>query len=87
MNDPLKTVETLAALARREPVPPIDVSSRVISRLRQPETRDAAWWPMTIFAGGTAVAAGVALFAGLPLIDLFADPWSAWMASSLGVFI
>lgn len=87
MNAPLKTVESLAAFALKEPAPPIDVSNRVISRLRQPETGGAAWWPLAVFTGGTAVAAGAAFLAGLPLMDLFADPWSAWMVSSLGILI
>lgn len=87
MNDPFKTVENIGVLARKEPVPAIDVSHQVISRLVQVETETVAWWPPALFAGGTAVAACAAFWAGLPLMELFTDPWSALMASSLGLFI
>jgi hypothetical protein len=87
MNAPFKMVENLAAHARKEPAPPIDVSYRVISKLRQIETERTAWWPLAFFAGGAAVTASMAFLAGMPLMDLFADPWSACLVSSVGIFI
>lgn len=71
MNDPLKAVERLAAYVRVETAFPLDVSDQVLSRIRQVPC--APVWPVV------GVIAGVVVIAGLisPLVELFADPWSA----------
>ena len=83
MNDSLELVEKLAAQARLEAAPLVDVADRVIPRLRQ-ETSSPVW-PMALFASGTAAAAVLTLVICMPLIDLLTDPWSLYFASSVGV--
>lgn len=78
MNDPLKTVERLAACARMDAGLPLDVADRVIPRLRR--TRRAPVWP----AVTVLVCAAAAAVLAVPLFDLFTDPWSACFAMMAG---
>nr|WP_321401159.1 hypothetical protein [uncultured Desulfobacter sp.] len=86
MKDSLQIVERAAAHARREPVPDIDISYQVMARLHRQDPV-TSFWPQALFAGGAAMAAGVAVLAGLPLLDLLTDPWSACAISVFGIFI
>jgi hypothetical protein len=76
MADPLKILKDLAARAREENPPGIDVSSRVLLRLSRKTT--APVWPMALVASGSAVAALVVLSISLPLFELVTDPWSVF---------
>jgi hypothetical protein len=76
MAEPLKILNDLSARAREENPPSIDVSSRVLFRLRQEVTAPA--WHMAIVASGTAVAVLVALSISLPLFEMVTDPWSVF---------
>jgi ferric-dicitrate binding protein FerR (iron transport regulator) len=78
MNDPLKTVEQLAACARMDTAFPLDVADRVIPRLRR--TRRAPVWPAVTTLACVAAAAVLTV----PLLDLFTDPWSACFALFAG---
>ena len=76
MTDGLKNLEGLSARARREEAPKVDVSSRVVLRLRR--QAPAASWSMLLFASGTAIAAAVVLVISFPLIEMLIDPLSAF---------
>jgi hypothetical protein len=76
MADPLKILKDLAARAREENPPGIDVSSRVLLRLSRKTT--APVWPTALVASGSAVAALVVLSISLPLFELVTDPWSVF---------
>jgi hypothetical protein len=80
MTDLFKILENLAACARREESPTVDVSSRVVLRLRsKAPTPD---WPMVLFASSAAVAAVVVLSISLPLIEMLTDPLSAFFLTA-----
>lgn len=74
--DPLKRVDDLAARAREENPPTVDVSSRVLLRLGREAPVPA--WPMALVASGTAAAAFVMLSISLPLYEVVTDPWSVF---------
>jgi len=76
MADLFEIMEDLAARARSEKPPAVDVSSRVIRRLRGEVPGPA--WPLAVFASGTAVAAALVLSVSFPSIEMLTDPWSAF---------
>jgi hypothetical protein len=76
MADLLKIMEDLAAHARREEPPAVDVSSRVVRRLRGEVPGSS--WPLAVFASSSAVAAAVVLAVSFPSIEMLTDPWSAF---------
>ena len=80
MADPLRILKDLSARAREESPPNIDVSSRVLLRLRGEVPAPA--WPMAsamaLVASGSAVAALVVLSISLPLFEMVTDPWSVF---------
>ena len=76
MADALKILKDLSARAREENPPSIDVSSRVLLRLRR--KTPAPVWPMALVASGSAAAALVVLSISLPLFEMVTDPWSAF---------
>jgi hypothetical protein len=76
MADPLKKMDDLAARARRETPPGLDVSSRVLLRLNR--VAPAPAWPMALVASGTAAAALMVLGFTLPLYEMLTEPWSAF---------
>ena len=78
MSDPIRTIERLAAHARLEKGFQIHVADRVIPRIRR--TPHVPVWPVVWIIVGVAALAGVVS----PLIDLFADPWSACFALFAG---
>jgi type VI protein secretion system component VasF len=83
MSDLFKILEDLAARARREESPTVDVSSRVVLRLRREAPTPA--WPMVLVASSAAVAAVVVLSISLPLIEMLTDPLSAFFLMAANV--
>jgi len=83
MKGSLKVVEDLSARARHEEPPTVDVSSRVVLRLRREAPTPA--WPMALFASSAAVAAAVILSVSLPFFDMLTDPWSAFFVIAANV--
>ncbi|MCP4643921.1 MAG: hypothetical protein GY851_25990 [bacterium] len=75
MHDPLKDVERLAALARRETAPGVDVSARVLGRLTEDTEPDDR--PLTWLAGAAAVVAAAACIVGYTAIQGIVDPLNA----------
>ncbi|MHC4221918.1 MAG: hypothetical protein ACYST9_05810 [Planctomycetota bacterium] len=75
--DTLKAIEKLAQLARNEKTHVFDVSSQVLMRIT--ETEPIRVVPLSVFAGLSAVAASIALFAAVkywiymsnPIMELF----------------
>ena len=81
MNDPLRYIEQLAALARKEATPSVSVSDHVLIRIRNESPvgyRPLAW----IAAGSAAIAAGVTAFV-VPLIQSMNSPLTAFFQMSL----
>ena len=83
MENPMKNLDDLAARAREENPPSIDISSRVVLRLNQEVPAPA--WPMALVASGTAVAALVAVSISLPLFEMVTDPWSVFFIMAANV--
>jgi hypothetical protein len=83
MTDLFKNLEEIASRARREKPPTVDVSSRVVLRLRGEAPTPA--WPMVLFASSAAVAAVVVLSISLPLIEMLTDPLSAFFLMAANV--
>ena len=76
MADPLKILEELSARARREDPPRVEISRRVVIKLRGEVP--AAAWPMALIASSAAVGAAVVLNMSMPLIEILTDPWSVF---------
>jgi hypothetical protein len=74
--DPLKILEDLSIKARRESPPSIDVSARVLLRLKGEVPGPA--WPLAFVASGAAVAALAVLSISLPLYEMLMEPWSVF---------
>jgi hypothetical protein len=62
----------LAAVARKEPAPGVDISSRVISRLRRESVPSSL--PLEVFAAGALALAAVAAITAAQAFGLFSDP-------------
>jgi hypothetical protein len=79
----MKDFARLAARARREPVPPVDVERQVLRRIRPlPETADRA---LLVFAIASFAAAAVIVVISTSLLYRITDPfWTLFeMASTL----
>lgn len=83
MTDRLKIVEALVDRARQEEPPIVDVSSRVLLRLRDEVPRPA--WPMILVASSAAIAAAAVLIFSFPFIEMLTDPWSAFFVIAANV--
>ena len=83
MTDLFKILEDLAARARREEPPTVDVSSRVVLRLRREVSGSA--WLMALFASSAAVAAAVVLSVSFPFFEMLTDPLSAFFLMAANV--
>jgi hypothetical protein len=79
--DPLKQVEQLAARARSEAAPEVEVSAAVLRRLRSaPAEAEAVPSRWLAWAVGSAAAAAVsALALGIELYQLISDPLVAYV--------
>jgi hypothetical protein len=83
MADLLKILDDLSARARREELPTVDVSSRVVCKLHRGAPSPV--WPMVLIASSAAVAAAVVLSVSMPIIEMLADPWSAFFMIAANV--
>ena len=83
MADPLKILDDLAARARREEPPGIDVTSRVLLRLSREAPSPA--WPFALVVSGTAAAALAVLSISLPLFEMLTDPWGVFFIMAANV--
>jgi hypothetical protein len=83
MHGSLKAVEDLSARARQEEPPTVDVSSRVVLRLRREGPTPA--WLMALFASSAAVVAAVILSISLPFFEMLTDPWSAFFVIAANI--
>jgi hypothetical protein len=68
----LRHLEKIAARARQETAPPVDVSNRVISRLSRPEP--SPFRPLLIFTFVSIAAAALAIILSIGLFDSMTDP-------------
>jgi len=82
MGDPLKHIQDLARLARREQAPRVDVSRRVAAALRAGAKREEEF-SLSWFAGFSAVAAALALVAVVPVHSVWSDPLLSVVANLL----
>ena len=78
-----ETLQSLSAQARLEEIPIVDVSSRVVHQLSHEAPPHI--WPMALFASGASVTALVVLALSLPMIEIVADPWSAFFLTAAHV--
>ncbi len=83
MRDPLEILDNLAARARREEAPRIDVARKVILRLH--EGRRSERRPLALFAMGSLVAAAVAMVLVLPLVNVLTDPLAAFLQQTTDI--
>lgn len=83
MRDPLEAVERLAARARQEDVPAVDVAGRVLYRIR--DARGPVEPRLAVFALGSLAAAAAAMVLVLPLISTLMDPLAAFLQQSADI--
>lgn len=91
-GEALEQFERLAALARDDSPPPIDVADRVLARL-QSGSEDASrgasegrlavrpdreWIELVVGAGLAITAAAIALSIGVPVWESMNDPLAGW---------
>ncbi|MFC1572721.1 hypothetical protein ACFL6M_03890 [Candidatus Eisenbacteria bacterium] len=72
MHDPLKHLDKIAARARGEQPPRVDVSERVVTHLLQRQPRVDR--PLLVFALGSVAAAIVVALITIPLLNSVSDP-------------
>ena len=83
MRDRLEAVERLAAKARREDAPVVDVSGRVLYRIR--DARRPVERRLAVFALGSLTAAAAAMVLVLPLISTLLDPLAGFLQQSADI--
>ena len=83
MRDPIEAVEWLAARARREGAPNVEVAGRVLYRIR--EVARPAERRLAFFAVGSLAAAAAAMVMVLPLISTVLHPLSAFLQQSADI--
>jgi len=76
MNGELERFERLAAKARREPIPPVDVSDRVLQSIRPGVRRSEPEAPLWIMSGVSVAAALVVLAVAVGSGAVAPDPMS-----------
>lgn len=79
MNKPLDAISRLAACARQETVPGVDVSPQVMAQLRMDQ--DYSEKPLLIFAFSASLAAIAVLIYALPMLTILTDPLSTLFQS------
>ncbi len=75
MNDPLDRVAQLAAAARNEPVPRVDIAADVMRQIRMFRSERRVWITAVSLAAAAAVIVGVM---SLPVWNALNDPLS-WL--------
>jgi hypothetical protein len=84
MNKFLKSIEKVAARARQETPPSVDVSQRVIRRLSL--EAPAPYRPLLIFTFVSIAAAVVAILLSIGLFDSMTDPlWTMFQVIPVSV--
>jgi hypothetical protein len=76
-------IDDLAARARMEGPPQVDVASRVVFRLSRKTRRPV--WPLVFVASGLTACAAIVFAVALPLVEMLADPWSAVFMAAANV--
>ncbi len=79
MND-LEKLALLAARARREAVPHVDVSACVLARLRRGDEPSLPGWPLLAVSGLSAVAASIVLFVAVQGWFALGDPLASLLS-------
>lgn len=77
-RDPLASI---AARARMEPAPAVDVTAAVLRRLRVAEA-EAVERPMLWLAAGALAAAAIVVFLAMPYVSGALDPLTEFMAEA-----
>jgi hypothetical protein len=72
MHDPLDMVNELAAAARREPPPTVDLAGQVLAEIR--EARATVERPLAFFAVGSLAAAALVAVMSASLLYSITDP-------------
>ncbi len=83
-RDPLASI---AARARLEPAPAVDVTAAVLRRLRVVSAADAVERPMLWLAAGAFTAAAIIMFFAMPYISGALDPLTEFMAEGTSTVI
>lgn len=78
MNE-LERFESLARRARNEPVPRVDVTARVLSRIGRTELRRAVDMPLLAMSGLSVMAASI-------LLAMVLNAWAPLMDPLAGLF-
>lgn len=73
MSHLLEKLARLAARARLEDAPVVDVASEVVSRLGHEGRKPA--WPLVFFASSALACSAIVLGFSLPIIEMVTDPW------------
>jgi hypothetical protein len=76
VNDPLSQFERLAAKARAEPIPPVDVSARVVQTVRGRTVPTSSDWPLWISAGLSVAAAVIVMLIAFQNGAFTSDPFA-----------
>ena len=76
--DEQELLGTLSEVARQERAPTVEVSARVLERIRTAEPAEN--WPMAVMTG-IAAAAAYAVF------SLASEAWSAWQDPVTGLMV
>ena len=76
-------LRTLARSARKEPLPPVDISGPVLHDIRAYRRKIDP--PMAVMAGLSAVAAAIVLFYSTGLWSAWQDPMTAMLLSNTPV--
>lgn len=80
MKNAMEFLDRVAARARHEATPPLDVSHRVLAELRHYGQEDAT--PFLVFSAGSLAAALAALVYGFFLVSTITDPLTALLGAS-----
>ena len=72
--DPLERFQALAARARTEQVPSVDVTLRVLTRIRNAERAGPVGWLLPLLTGLSAAAAAVVAILALDAWNVLTDP-------------
>jgi len=83
MNE-LERFELLARAARSEPVPPLDVTARVLARIRPAEARRAQEPPLEEVP--LLAASGLAALAATIMVVVAVDAWAPLVDPLAGLF-
>lgn len=81
MNETHDPLDAIAARARMEPAPAMDVTAAVLRRLRV-ASADQAERPMLWLAAGALAAAAIVVLLAMPYLNGALDPLTEFMAEA-----